>query len=76
MSTNGIIARSTGEATFKGVPKSWKAGVKTSGDTDWVYNSLRFKTKEEAKTYVSDLSARWTAVRETHVEGSDEEPNR
>ena len=57
-------------------PKSWKAGVKTSGDTDWVYNSLRFKTKEEAETYVSDLSARWTAVQQTHVEPSDEEPNR
>src|SRR5260370_20367475 len=39
-------------------PKSCKAGVKTSGDTDWVYNSLRFKTEEEAETYVSDLSAR------------------
>jgi hypothetical protein len=56
--------------------KSWKAGVKTSGDRDWVYNGLRFKTKEEAEAYVSDLSMRWTAVQETHVEQSDEEPNR
>jgi hypothetical protein len=56
--------------------KSWKAGVKTPGDHEWVYNALRFKTKEEAEAYVLDLSMRWTAVQEVHVEPSDEEPNR
>jgi hypothetical protein len=58
------------------VSKSWKAGVKTPGDHDWVYNSLRFKTKEDAEAYVSDLATRWTAVQETVVTESDEEPNR
>jgi hypothetical protein len=57
-------------------PRSYKVGVKTSGDQDWVANGLRFKTHEEAKAYGHDLFMRWTAVNDWTVLESDEEPNR
>lgn len=41
---------------------SWHAAVKTAGDEDWVYNGMRFATKEEADAYAKDLAWRWTAV--------------
>jgi hypothetical protein len=51
---------------------SFKAGVKTKGDPDWVFNELRFGTYEEAEAYVKDLFHRWTAVQEyTVVESTD-----
>jgi hypothetical protein len=43
---------------------SFKLGVKTSGDKDWVYNGLRFSSKEEADDYGTDLMRRWFAVTE------------
>lgn len=55
---------------------SFKVGVKGPTDTTWVYNSLRFATREEAARYGLDLMMRWTLVREYEVHESDEEPNR
>lgn len=46
---------------------SFKAGVKTAGDRDWVFNGMRFATFDQAAQYVSDLAGRWTAVRDTTV---------
>jgi hypothetical protein len=43
---------------------SFKVGVKTDGDRDWVFNALRFRTDSEAGHYGADLACRWTAVRE------------
>lgn len=51
---------------------SWKSGVKTSGDTDFVFNALRFKTKGEAERYVHDLMWKWFAVTETTVAKSSD----
>jgi hypothetical protein len=56
---------------------SWKPEVRTAGDGDtWSGNGLRFANKAEAEAWVEDLSWRWTAVTETRVVESDEEPNR
>lgn len=55
--------------------RSWKIGVKTTGDGDWGYNGLRFRTEAEAARYAEDLAFRWTAVRETQVVPSRDEPN-
>ncbi len=55
-------------------PRSWKVGVKTAGDADWVYNSLRFPTKEQADAYGRDLWSRWTAVTEWESHPSDDAP--
>jgi hypothetical protein len=51
---------------------SYKVGVKTAGDTDWVTNGLRFATEEQAKNYGADLAWRWTAVNDWTVLPSDE----
>jgi hypothetical protein len=56
--------------------KSFKVGVKTSGDRDWNCNGLRFATATEAERYAIDLACRWTAVQDWTVLPSDEEPNR
>lgn len=55
--------------------KSFKIGVKTPGDTDWVYNGLRFPTREAAEEYGANLAFRWTAVIAWEVHESDEPPN-
>lgn len=56
---------------------SWKPEVQTAGDGDaWTPNGLAFAEKEDAETWVFDLSLRWTAVTDTRVVESDEEPNR
>ena len=55
-------------------PRSWKVGVKTAGDSDWVYNALRFPTKEQADAYGRELWSRWTAVTEWESHPSDDEP--
>lgn len=54
--------------------KSYKVGVKTAGDTEWVYNGLRFRTAGEADRYGWNLASRWTAVREWTVTESEDEP--
>jgi hypothetical protein len=56
-------------------PRSWRVGVKTTGDGDWGYNALRFATMDEAVAYARDLAGRWTAVREVAAHRSDDAPN-
>lgn len=63
-------------ARLAALPRSWKVGVKTAGDTEWCSNGLRFKSKQAAASYGADLACRWTAVREWTVLPSDDEPNR
>jgi hypothetical protein len=46
---------------------SWKAEVIADSSGKWCGNGLRFATRQEAERYVSDLSWRWTAVRDTRV---------
>jgi hypothetical protein len=54
---------------------SYKAEVIADGSGKWVGNSLRFRTRIEAETYVSGLASRWFAVRETRVVECDDEVN-
>lgn len=42
----------------------------------WVGNGLRFSKREDAETWVTGLSWRWTLVRDTRVVESEDEPNR
>lgn len=46
---------------------SYKAEVIADNSGQWCSNALRFATREEAETYVSDLAWRWTSVRDTRV---------
>jgi len=57
-------------------PNSFKVGVLTAGDRDWVSNGLRFATTAAAEAYGADLAMRWTAVRDWTVLPSEEAPNR
>ncbi len=57
-------------------PLSYKVGVKTSGDREFVFNGLRFATREEAESYGKNLFLRWTAVTEWEVHEATEEPNK
>jgi len=54
---------------------SYKLGVKTPGDTEFVTNGLCFETEREAKDYGVDLFSRWSVVKETKVLTSDEPIN-
>jgi hypothetical protein len=56
--------------------RSWKPEVIADSSGQWTPNGLAFARKEDAEAWVMDLSMRWTAVRETRVVESDEEPNR
>ena len=51
---------------------SYKVGVKTLGDSQWGYNMLRFRTREQAESYGQDLANRWFAVSEWTVHESDD----
>lgn len=51
---------------------SWKAEVIADGSGEWVSNALRFATKAEAESYVSDLYMRWTSVRQTRAVECDD----
>jgi hypothetical protein len=55
--------------------KSYKVGVKTKSDPTWVFNALRFANSRDADAYAKDLFMRWTAVTETTIEPSEDEPN-
>lgn len=55
--------------------RSYKVGVKTKEDPDWVYNSLRFITKDDAFEYAERLVGRWTAVIAYVITPSDEAAN-
>lgn len=54
---------------------SFKLGVKTPGDTEFVSNALVFETEKEAEDYGRDLFSRWMAVKETKVLTSEEAVN-
>jgi hypothetical protein len=41
---------------------SWRASVLPVGEQNWVGNSLRFATREEADAYGKDLFSRWTGA--------------
>lgn len=51
---------------------SYKVGVMTAGDNDWVFNALRFATEKAAREYGSRLASRWTAVQRWDVFASDD----
>ena len=57
------------------VPRSFKVGVKTVRDTEWIYNALRFYTHDQAEAYADNLYSRWTAVTEYIIEESTDAPN-
>jgi hypothetical protein len=44
---------------------SYKPEVQADSSGTWAGNALRFATKEESDTYVTDLAIRWTLVRDT-----------
>lgn len=52
--------------------KKYRVGIKTADDKDWVYNGLRFETREAAEQYGQDLWSRWTAVTEWEVHEVEE----
>lgn len=54
---------------------TFKVGVKTKNDPEWVFNALRFEKRSEAEAYANDLFRRWTAVTECTIEESDEDAN-
>lgn len=54
---------------------SYKPEVQADDTGTWTGNALRFATKEEAETYVSDLQARWMLVRATRVVQSEDPVN-
>jgi hypothetical protein len=54
---------------------SYKLGVKTPGDTEFVSNALCFETEREAEEYGIDLFSRWMVVKETQVIPSNEPVN-
>ncbi len=55
---------------------SFTGEVQTTGDPKWYGNACYFKTEQEARDWVTDLSFRWSAVEEIRVVESEEEPNR
>lgn len=46
---------------------TYRIGVKTTKDRNWVHNDLVFNTKEEADAYRIDLFSRWTALVDAKV---------
>jgi len=54
---------------------SYKVGVKTQGDSTWVWNQMRFETKEEAETYAKKLMSRWMAVQGWIIQESTDPVN-
>jgi hypothetical protein len=55
---------------------SFKVGVKTARDRDWVFNSVRFASREDAQAFGEGLAWRWLAVDQWEVQESEEAPNR
>jgi hypothetical protein len=61
----------------EGQAMTWKPEVQTAGGgAKWTGNSLVFEEKEDAEAWVLGLMMRWTAVSDTRVVESEEEPNR
>jgi hypothetical protein len=69
---HNTIASAIGEPAL---PCSWAAEVIADDSGKWTANALRFATDIEAKAYVANLYARWTAVRETRVVQSPDPVN-
>ncbi len=57
------------------MPTSFKPEVRADDIGKWVGNGLRFATRTEALTYLTDLSLRWFAVRQTRVIETDDPVN-
>lgn len=55
--------------------RSFAPEVIADSSGEWVGNALRFATEAEAASYVSNLSGRWMAVRETRVVPSPDPVN-
>ena len=55
--------------------RSFKAEVRTGSDPKYYSNAVRFKTKNEADRYGTDLAFRWTAVADLRIVPSDEDVN-
>ena len=66
------IAPAIADAPEPAKPVSFKVGVKTSGDKDWVCNALRFATEHEANEYGKDLDFRWMVRKELKTLPSDD----
>ena len=54
---------------------SYKIGVRTLGDPDFVFNELYFASEQEANLYRIDLFSRWTALIDTKIVESLEPVN-
>ena len=46
---------------------SFRVGVKSIGDPDWVFNKLQFATEDEADGYRIALFTRWDALIDAKV---------
>ncbi len=56
---------------------SWAPEVQTAGDGEaWTRNGLRFEHREDAKRWVADRMARWSAVTATRVTATLDEANK
>jgi nicotinamide riboside kinase len=54
---------------------SWRPEVIADNSGEWVANSLRFATKEEAEANVQNLMMRWISVQQTRVVECDDPVN-
>jgi hypothetical protein len=54
---------------------SWKPEVIADSGGKWCGNGLRFATREEAESNVSDLASRWILVQDTRVVECDDPVN-
>lgn len=55
--------------------RSYACEVIADRTDNWLPNGLRFRTKEAADAYGSDLASRWTAVKKYRVVPSIANPN-
>jgi hypothetical protein len=78
-SPNAKLARQMDELdrlSRAGTPvRSFKVGVLTPGDKDWVSNGMRYRLPNVAEAAADSLAARWTAVRATIVLPTGDAPN-
>lgn len=75
MDGNGRAATKMVLAVVDAKPVSFKVGVKSAQDVEWVYNALRFYIWEDANTYARDLLRRWSVIHSVAVHESEERPN-
>ncbi len=53
---------------------SWKAEVIADRGGQWHSNRLRFKTRQEAMDYVTNLATRWASVTSLRVTETPDDP--